>query len=534
MMWLICIIFNMTCALQLYDNGILLEETGKLYLSHGKVTFDVFVERPIPIEAFSNLEYKDCLCYFTEKFNKTSCKTTARNLFVNHIRKAYNKTILNLHEETERLGYRSRRAPSPSILMGLLNFGWNAYQEREIYNLRHIALDNSYSIIKLATEMKNFNNALIVQNKKMYENFHKLDIEICERSMSSWEDLMMTKAELTIQNYLVEVEHEVISFMEGSIPKRLEYIHLYTGLCIKSCHQINMFQCQTYCKRMMQRLPVDMAPILRRVEVHESGLVIVFSITLPSLTLEPKTLYRTKPFGIILTMNDTTVKRTPVVTKYAAQITNNTTLEIDESNCQMGRRDLVCDQNAMRINSCLRKPEHCQYNWEVSDQHCTVAYATAGVAIYSLNTVAVHNPVTLKEVGNERNKWQGMMFIPCEEDELKVNCNLHEVITIPAVIKPINISVTITSYEYAPITFNHSQANIQLATFKLDINKNLDSIIQIQKESHKASHLNDWLIIVALVTAIGFGAIVTIVIYRKFNSRNFGFQQELNRLRPVA
>ena len=524
------IFIRLVSSLHLFDSGVLLERKGNLYLSHDHVKYNVHVNRPLPLEQIEKLTFADCSNCSEDTPHPVVCQQYAQIKFHALVRKYYQNKITELERDANNLGYRTRRSLF-GLLGGLANFGWNTFQEKEIKDLKHITLQNADSSSQLADGITENQQAISVLNKSLYKNLQNLDQQICQNSIHQWERIMNNQAENIITHFLTEIEEEVISIIEGSLPHKMEYMNLYRGLCLKSCSEIEAIQCAEYCSRMISHLPIEMTPQFSLLTIHEGGVIITFEAKLPRLTLPPEQLFTSRVFGIPVQTEQGLVKRMPSISKYVASFSNETFLEIEDRHCKIGRNDIVCEYAAVKVDSCLEDIQNCAFTWRPTHSSCTHMYTNNGVAVYALEKASVKNALSFREVGNVRTEWSGLRFIPSEDDDLEIHCGNKRVIDLPSQAIPVNINVTIISY--VPVMENVTFAHANIHPVQLEFNQNFENIKHNQKQAHETISRNNWIIIAALITTFLLGIIITIVMTKKVKSQKTDLLRELERIKPV-
>ena len=455
-MFLMEISINLASGNVLLSNGIALQNHGQMYIYRSDFEYTVVVKRPTPSQKLKEIEFTGCHCYkeigdqrWTN--NSTECNGKAQNTFLKIFEERYNKTMSEIEESANLMGYRKKRGGDPfSMILGAVNFGWNGYQEIEITNLKKVSLRNANSIKTIATALLDTNKRIQVTNSAIYADLNRLGKELCKAEERDWREEMTTRAEMVAIHYLSEVEDEALSFIEGRFPARTEYVNLFRGICEDSCADIDSQNCTKYCKMLLQDLPTQLKPILKGINRDEDGVKIVFQITLPRLVMEPMVAFKTTRFGIIEQIQSTLFKKIPIVRRYAADVGRNVSMELSDSECYKGRDLLVCPSNAVMTESCLCRAELCNYDLIPTLDKCTYAYVAGGLAIYSLETAYIQQLKPIKEM-RKRTEWTGMKFVPAMREEHVVDCSKLQHIIVPVktvqktiamVIRPVKIKLS--------------------------------------------------------------------------------------------
>ena len=508
------ILFQLASAIHLFDNGVLLEEMGNLYLTHDHVEYNVHINRPFPYKQFNNLQFDKCQCDSTTI--DFSCPLYTKLQYSSQIRYAYEKQIKQLETEANKLGYQTRhRRGAFGLIAGLANFGFNLYQEKEIHDLQSVALKNAQSASRLADGILDNRQAIKVLHDGVESDIKNLDAELCQSSQDLWKQMMRDRATEITEQYLSQIEQEVVSFMEGNLPLKIEYINLFHGLCLKSCAGITATDCETYCTNRINHLPVEMSPRFQTLHISKTGAIISVNFKLPKLKLTPKQLYKTKPFGILMDTDHGVMKRTPQLSQFAADFSDNF-MEINEKHCIVGFTDLICTYASINFESCLKDTDHCSYNIRPSTLACTFTYTDDGLAVFALQPAFIQNSITMKAIGTKHSKWTGLKFIQSSAEDQQVRCARDQTIDVPSYASAENITVNIIN-QFLP-SQNISIHHILPKAIQLAFNSKLDSVKDNEKYAHDILHRNNWILISGLIIVFFLGIIITIVVMKKFKS----------------
>ena len=527
-------------AIELYSSGVALEPIGDTYLFNGHTTFEIWVNVPRPAKQFKQLQFNNCLCFSMlsddVKYDSDNCTNHVKDMFQTQLDLSWNQSLQFIEEHMENTGYRGRRDMSGlsnglSLIFDLIDFGWNIKQDYQITQLKKVTMKNAESIGLLAEALKTTQEIISIQINHVYEDMKHLDQKICQTAEMLWGMEMETKAEMVMQSFWLSVEQQAAALMKGNIPYTLEYINIFLGACRNTCSALTAKSCRKYCRKLLQDLPPNYSPTLLGVYPNHDSVYISFAIELPVLTVEPRPLMSINTFGVIVTDDGETFKRSPVLNNFAVDITPNTTLELDDSSCESNRKNLICPTSAIDFNSCLNNFGFCRFRQIPTERTCTYQELTRGVAIFAEKPVSVKNPIKIYEVGHEQPEWTGVKFVQSEEQELIVDCYGNR-ITIPAHNDVIKINVTIRSFDVNFQDFEFNQEVFQIVEIERHFEDDLEKIRQNSIDVLELNS-NNWWMIIGFIAALTLGAAIATTVFCYISKRQQSFSRELNMFRPI-
>ena len=527
-------LLSCTSAIILHNNDLLLEPEGAMYIFGKFAKFNVHVRRDLPMIQMLKLDFDDCPCYdnpFSK--NSTKCSTYTDDKFRDTVIAKLNTTLEDLLNESAELGYQRKRSAS-SMLLRFLNIGWNTFQEKEITDLRTVALKSASSIKKIAGAINNLNQEIHVVNRNIYKDLQTLDNKICQESKSNWINIMELHATEITNTYLQQIENEIISFMERSIPKRLEYIHLFKGICFSTCKDLQESQCVRFCKHLLMNLPSEFAPVLKHITTEYAGLILKLEIKIPVITNIIEGLYKIKPFGTIVKIAGISYRKTPNVEKYAIATTNTTLAEISGNLCHHLRQDLLCSVNAIQDETCLSNEINCNYDWKRTNKTCTYRYTEDGVALFTKSQALLKSSTIISITKKENILAEGVHFVKSDKFVQEIHCSKKENIVVRALTNPRYINVTILQKELDIFTPKWSRQPTQFHILNLNstIKQQMDLIIKETEEMSTTSLIHKVATFILAVFAT-IGILASFVMAFKLYKRITHMKSEINQLRPI-
>ena len=531
-MHILSLLITYTAALILNDNGLLLEPAGTMYIFGQFATFNIHIERDLPLEQLLKMDFENCPCYDIPQNSEQSCATRTKYRFRKTVYEKLNSTLNELIRESEELGYTQKRSVS-SMLLGFINVGWNSYQEIEITNLRKIALKSSSSIKKIAESIRDLDQQVHVINENVYEDITRLDQKICRESRANLLNSMNFHASEIISSFLQQVDNEIACFIEKTVPKRLEYIHLFKGICLKTCKDLSESICVKFCQELFSNLPTDFTPNLKSITTEATGLVYQIDITIPVLTNVIKELHRVKAFGIIQTINNISYRKIPDVQQFAISSDNTTLSEIDTRSCYKVRKNMLCTADAFIEESCLSDESYCKYNWQKTRKTCTWRYTQAGVALFTKTSALVKEPAAIS-INKPETLSPGIHFVKSKNSNLEIHCTKTENIMVPAMKEIQNISVTILQKipDLIQPKWEHKPIPLHLVNLNYTIQKRMDEILEEHNTLSDTSmkhRILSFSIAICSIISISILIYSCITSYKKITL----LKSEINRLRPM-
>ena len=520
-------------ANHVYNNGILLNARGNFFTSSSDLSLQVNVERPLPSNILADMDFESCACVervgdSAYSLDKTECKNKIVVMFDSQLQTVFENRIEILQNET--YAFKNRRKRSAFTILGnILNFGWNAAEQLQIHNLKHIALGNADSAAKLATALDETQQQIRVIANNSLTTLHHFQHNLCTTNEYFWETIARNHAHEVIEAYFEQIESETLSLLDNTVPQSFEYASLVKGICLKSCSTLSDDVCNAYCSRLDR--PEYTQPEFVNVTSHGNATTITFNIRFPKLSSSPRPLFEAVPFGTSLEIRGALSKRTPVISRYAAEF-NRKHIELDTTQCQIIAADFVCKQPALIFDSCLYDVKFCVYSWRTTRSPCTYIYNSFGVAVSS-STIPIHvsNTDRLKEVGVESESWIGTRFIPFNEVARHIQCG-NTTIIIP--IKPIEQTMNVTIH-YPEPRFNTSEFVVtNLHPIHGLYKSTFADIYAKQEAAHKSGLIITISIIGALVMVL-IGTCIGFCSYRRMVVASQGqLAEEIMSLRPVV
>lgn len=520
---------------RMYSNGIFLEPAGSLYIYDGTDKMQIHVERPFPINEFTNrTQFARCYCFSqTKPYNTTKCQNKASTMFTQHYRNALNNQLRIMTNSINTNSTRTKRGIIdylPLLISGG-NLVWNIEQETEITDIRHIAINNADNLSKITEALQDTNSKLMVAHTQYEENFKTLAEDICRNSERSWNDSMKTKAELAVKSYFQEVETEALELMEGEIPRTIEYLNLFNGICRKSCKHINIDKCHEYCEDILRKLPADMEPVFQGISISEHASYVKFEIIFPRLVSAPKPQFKTMTFGTLIKNNMKTTKIVPRLERFAAEL-NQSMVEIETSSCMQSRKIQLCPPNSINQYTCLEDSKFCQYTTIPSEAACTYTHTITGVAIYTMGNASLHNPITFKDIEHESVRWDGIRFVYSDVEKMIIQCPDGKEIIVPARQTTQIINVTIQSQIYDIPDPQDIMTPMQLMALNLEHKALINQVQTDQRSAHEIETRNISIIVCLMICMFAAGCITMMWKNKRDNYKRKELAHHVNLLKP--
>ena len=525
--------FKLVNSLHVYDIGVVTEERGRIFVYEEWETYQIIIDRPRPANQFASLKFQNCLCLRGKDIDDNNCASKTKTKFMDQLENEFRKNMEQMVKSIELAnGKRKRKSTNPfSMLMGVINFGWNLINQNDVNHLKKVALKNSDSITDIAKGIVDTRKMIKVQNEEIYKNINNLDDQICHQNEKIWFAIAENKVEEILQHYWETIEKETVDFMQGNIPQRLEYFNLVHGICRKSCLQLEEETCSQYCKEILHDLPEEMAPMLLGVQPHNNGIHIIIQISMPTLSDQAKTLFKIHNFGIIETNNDMKWRKKCILPEYAIEMSNDTALELDENDCLKYKNNFICPEESLYFDSCLSNRQFCRYRRNPTTKNCVYSRLAHGVAIYADKNVSIINPIKMHEIGHERPKWNGLRFVQSEEEELTINCGLQQIL-IPSIESVKNLTIKMVETEHELKKDEETHETIQHKEIKSLFEEEYENIKQKQSASHQELKFQYWITIGAFAAVFSAGAVTMGIAVYYLNKRTSSIDKEMNKHRP--
>ena len=427
-MKLVVIIALLACvrSLRIFENGVVLERSGNLYINNEKSTFIVNVHRQISKTALERSNIGHC----ANQNNETSLVPSVD---------IWTKVCDSLKRETQNLWFRNLTRNKRSflgLLLGSADFAWDALQQHQINDLRHLALESAKTADTLSKVVLENRNELTVQNEFLNHNLDRIEKEICSSNVAIKNMLIENHADEIAQTFLSQVESEIASLIEGTIPTTLQYINLFNGICRRSCSEIDEEECRNYCEILLSDLPSDFKPSLLKFIVAIDGVVIKVRFILPRIKRSSSPLYAANSLAIIKPAQKHRIKESVIIPEFASEI-DNTIISLIHHRCEHTRANLICPQNALIRPSCLEDAT-CQTISRSTHDRCTYTYTKSGAVLSSLGNVSL---AEFEDNQIKPDPLTGLFYIQSSNFDKTISC-AGQILIVPALHTPITINVT--------------------------------------------------------------------------------------------
>ena len=502
-------------TLHILHNGVIFERTGKMFLNQGSIPFIINVHRKVPKKALETVNLSNC----PHKSNVSAIDSID-----------FTSAVMNLLQlEAQDLwfrGYTRNKRSFLGLILGTADFAWDALQQRQINDLKHLALESAKTADTLSKVVLENRNELTVMNEYMNHNFDSVRNAICRSSAAMRDDIIHTHAEEVAQNFLSQVESELATIIEGNIPTTLQYINLFSGICRRSCSELEKIQCMEYCKSLLSDMPSNMKPTLLKFIVGIDGVAIKLRLVLPNIQKNPKLLFTTYAVAIIKHPDTKPTKETANIPRFLIKI-DDFYISVRSELCEDTRHNMICPNAALILPSCFDDCTCPTFERKTHDR-CEYTYTSTGVVVSALGNVTVTTAdETLPQAVPSLTS--GLFYISSSNKTQTISCE-GQTILLPALKHIVTVNVTFETVDTSlpfdviePLNISHHIQHFSKTIKELKSDHEL-----LAKRTFHGSLLLTGLIMFMLIIIIG----LIIYIMIRFRSQNESMRSMHNNLLP--
>lgn len=532
------------------SGGILLEESGKLFLTRQRSHHHIVISRPIPLNVLRmehEVDYRDCdvdRCIKRYKANRWDKKECIANLANNRtfsllavIERKFKLELASLEAEAAYVRRHEshlakRLAGAPALVLAAANLAVKLKNTNDIAKLRSVSLHQGRNLDKLTRNFAKLQSAVQVNLNATKDELARIDSDLCLLNNRMLEARFEDWARITVDNFMQEVDYEVAALQQGLIPSRVEWNRLFTSACWGSCIALEPEMCELHCQDLLREYPQELKPELYGLNITENALDIHIQLSFPIIESAPTRLYQANPFGIII--KDTSTKDNvliaPDIAPFATMIQNEF-YELDRFSCLSSRRNMICRHSAILSASCLRDVQNCNIKKTMTSATCSFAFDKNGLIIFAAETAILRNRTVLSDIGSAHDTFTGFKYFAETSLDQEVFCSgSNQLIKIPktSIVTSDNAKIDL---RVARNNFTFKAVDLDNDNFIDDVEDRLDDLEDVVDDNYiKAKSVslisNGILLLITFTTLILFTC--------QFLRRVRGLDQTINRaLKPL-
>jgi hypothetical protein len=527
------------------DGGVLMEESGQVFMTDRRRTFRFRVVRAAPIDAYRGLTFQDCseehcLSLSSDRRDRKACSNTVSETSIEFFRvlnDTYVERIYEIMTEAHSLRSRQKRdiLTGASLVLGIVKLGLQMSNHFAKRADRKLSLQNAENLRVLQRMLLESNEAVSLKLDQLYHYSAHIDRDLCETKVALRREVLEREVRNTVEQYMDQLETEAADLVKGLLPSTVEYLRLYRSSCEASCTALPQHQCTEYCGALLRNMPSKTRPVFAGVEIDSDFHVhLLFSLTFMEVSGPPSQRYSLKSFGMIRPGDNMNQAVRPQVAPFVT-VVDSIFMDVDKGSCDIvGDSILLCESDALKW-SCLNSPEACDIIETKTRDTCAFAVAANGIAVYSSETATVRTRVSKTGLQSSTAQFSGFKFFESTENFGEILCTRSmaeiQIISIQRVELVENITVFIDAPK-GPHIFHYD-----LDGLKIDWNSTIQLSNEIEEEVEDLQYYGSLTAItiasasiVLFLGALFFAKRRTAQLFR----RQRGITIDLNRLKPIG